>query len=185
MRHASMITVAVIALGAGVGSFVGTMAQGERPAALEAPLKDANAFERWLGLSSNQVVEIAKDDPAFTAEAASLAGTLDQERDGLAALLEAVATPDQEILTQVERVIAAHDALERRVAAHVLAVRHHLTFDQQERLMGLCAASVRQASRSEPGRGVAPGGGSGAHGAPRASSGPEQRGQRWRGGRSR
>ena len=104
--------------------------------------KDAHPIG-WLGLSDEQHKAIHATDPVFDNEAAGLADGLRRRRHGLAELLESEGAADAKILEQVELVIAAHNALERRVARHVLAIRQHLTPAQQKRLMGLCARQIR------------------------------------------
>lgn len=91
-----------------------------------------------------------------------------------AAANEAPPATDQDILDQVERVIAAQDTLERRVAQHIVAVRGHLTPDQQKRLLGLCAKQVRKHRHQGWGRGY----GRGMH---RGGAGHEHGGGKGRG----
>ena len=156
MTKAGVITVLVLAVGGGLGSFFVTVAQVRHGA-------PATPLEHYLGLSAERAQLVQKADPAFSVEAERLSATLDTARDGLARLLETPSATDREILDQVEQVITAQDALERRVARHVLAIRPHLTPDQQKRLMGLCAHGVRQGggSRWRGGRGERDAGGLG------------------------
>ncbi|HUW82624.1 MAG TPA: hypothetical protein VMZ31_07465 [Phycisphaerae bacterium] len=150
-RH--MMIVAALALGAGAGSFLATRAvqpaaagpqQQTEPADVQAPGR-GRSLARWLELSPERQQAVEQADPDFSAESAELRQTLVDERIRLAALLENLDTPDEPILEQVERVIEAHDKLERRIARHVLAIRPHLTPAQQRELMSVCAGCVRQA----------------------------------------
>jgi len=185
MTRFGTIVVAAVSLGAGVGSFFATRAtQPAAPAAASQPSAETDTarpgaratdhargprrygiLARWLGLSPQQLRVVEHDDPHFAREAAELDAQLRHEQEKLAALLEAISTPDEQILEQLERVIAAHAALERRVARYVLKIRHHLSPDQQRRLLGLCASGVRKAagrqwrgSRQHEGRRRGPGG---------------------------
>lgn len=97
----------------------------------------------WLRLSPGQARALEHGE--FSQEAGTLNQTLEDERTKLIGLFETPGTSDQQILQQVEHVIAAHDALERYVARYVVGLRGSLTPQQQRRLMGLCAASMRAA----------------------------------------
>ena len=122
----------------GAGAFVATVwAHGAF-----GPEKDAHPVG-WLGLSEEQHEAIHATAPTFDDDAVKLADQLRRRRHELADLLESEGAADAQVLEQVELVIAAHNALERRVAQHVLAIRKHLTPAQQKRLMGLCARQVR------------------------------------------
>jgi hypothetical protein len=90
---------------------------------------------------------LVEADPDFSRQAATLKADLAEQRNALAVLLEAPDSSDEALMQQIERVIAAHDVLERRVAAHVLAIRKHLTASQAKQLMGLVAKCVRSAGR--------------------------------------
>ena len=174
MTRVGIIVIAALSLAAGMGSFlatqaVGTAGEGWQPGGgfehgVHEPLI------RWLELSDEQAGAMRKADPTFGDEAEALSAELDRQREKLAGLLELVTASDQQIMAQVERVIAAHDTLERRAARHVLKIRHHLTPDQRRRLMGLAAGGVREARRYRW---------RGARGAGSANGG----GRRYRGGR--
>jgi hypothetical protein len=83
-------------------------------------------------------------DTAFAGESRELRQRADEDRGRLAELLSDQNAGDEVILAQVEKVIASHDQLERRVAQHLLKIRKQLTPDQQKQLMGLASDSVRQ-----------------------------------------
>jgi hypothetical protein len=157
MKLTAGIGLLMLSLGAAAGSYVATMAIGGNQPAATAPTTapaPQDALVGWLALSSNQTQVIKQADPQFPVDSEKLSTDLQAERLKLAALLDEPQTPNQAILSQVERVIATHDALERRVAGYVLAIRPHLTADQQKRLLGLCAEGVRQAHGWRGGRGT-------------------------------
>lgn len=157
MTRTQMIVVGLLALAAGAGSFVvgrsldqtppARHAARTCPAGLGTACNDCNALATCLGLSPSEAREMAEADPDFNGQAATLRADLAEQRDALAGLLEAPDSSDETLTRQVERVIAAHDALERRVARHVLAIRKHLTPSQAKRLMGLLAEGVRSAGK--------------------------------------
>jgi Spy/CpxP family protein refolding chaperone len=120
-------------------------------------------LSKWLGLSERQQAEVGSVDAEFEADTLRLRNELAQARSELAAQLERTASTDAEILAQVERVITAHDALERRVAQHLVKLRPHLTVAQQKRLFDLCAEGVREAGGRRW----------------RGGRGPESRGPAW------
>jgi hypothetical protein len=123
----------------------------------------------------------------FDEQAAELSARLDLAKDNLAKALEDDDATDARVLEHVESVIDAHNALERRVARHVLQIRDQLEPEQRKRLMGLCAEGVRagQQHRHRYGQEGAAGGRGGygaGSGNTDSNSGGESRG-RYRGGR--
>ncbi|HUU91662.1 MAG TPA: periplasmic heavy metal sensor [Phycisphaerae bacterium] len=146
MRRSTQILILLAAVAVGISAFIATVYSGGAPSAgPRCPLGD------WLRLPTDQCKTVCDADPGFRGEAGDLADRKSQERLTLAALLEDPATPGDQILDQVERVIAANAALERRVAQHLLAIRSHLTPDQQGRLLRFCAESVRRGCCVKPG----------------------------------
>jgi Spy/CpxP family protein refolding chaperone len=101
----------------------------------------------WLKLSEQQRQSVRATDPTFVDEAGGLRQQVEADRMALAALLENPGSSDRQIMDQIERAIASHDALERRVARHMLAIRPILTPEQAKQLMGLAASGVRNAGR--------------------------------------
>jgi hypothetical protein len=99
----------------------------------------------WLQLSAEQASRLAEIDPDFMEHSAQLEQTLAAERETLAALFEDDRARDDEIVRQVERVIEAHAALERRVCSYLVAVRGNLTEAQRAKLFQRCASGVREA----------------------------------------
>ena len=98
---------------------------------------------RWLALSQAQQQQVGHDDPAFETEATVLRENVHGARERLAALMEASEVSEPDVLSQVDRVTAAENALQRRVTQYVLRIRPHLTSVQQQNLMALCAQAVR------------------------------------------
>jgi hypothetical protein len=150
----NLLVTAVLAVGAGAGSFLLGQA-GSASRAPERPRAHGSAcccahpsLCNWLRLSDEQCELIRQADPKFSQEATPLLKNMEQERDGLARLVETTSSTDVQITDRIERLIAAHDALERRVAKHLLAIRGLLTPDQARQLMGLAAAGVRNAGRA-------------------------------------
>ena len=141
MRSATKALIVAVAAAAGVGAFLATVAT--RGATRPGP---AQPVARWLGLLPDQAKAVEQADPAFATETEALRADVCGTRDKLAGLLEDTQTPKQQILDQVELVIAAQDKLTRRVAQHLVAIRPLLTPDQQKQLMGMCASGVRCAA---------------------------------------
>lgn len=126
-----------------------------------------------LGLTDAQVEAIDRADPDFDQQAADLAKRLSDARGALAQVLEHGGATDAQVLEGVEATIEAHNALERRVARHMLLVREHLEPQQRTRLMGLCAEGIRAGQQHRYRHGQNADGGNG------AGSG---NGDGWRGG---
>jgi len=145
----------VLAAFAAVGGFVATQAWQPVPAASSpatppcaVPCSQGTcckALVGWLNLTREQTERLAGIDSAFTEESRRLEDALFAEREKLAALFESAEADDETIQQQVEKVIAAGNALERRVAAHLLALRPHLNDDQRTRLYQRCAKGIREA----------------------------------------
>jgi Spy/CpxP family protein refolding chaperone len=146
MNHRSLrMTAALFVLSAFVG-FGATYAwQAQRPTQLPPPGNPARALGGWLRLMPEQVEQLAEVDPGFAADRARLETALAEARETLARLFENASATDEQILEQVERVIDAHDALERRVAQYLVALRPHLGQEQRNRLFQRCAEGVRSA----------------------------------------
>jgi len=96
-----------------------------------------------LKLGAQQEKVINEADPSFLTDAARLASNLDAMQESLGSLLSDLGSDRQEVLAMVDKMMLAHNALERRVAEHVLEVREHLTPQQRRTLMGLMADRVR------------------------------------------
>ena len=157
MTRIQMIIVGLLAVAAGAGSFVAgrdvgqtpppPRADGTCPGELDSSCNDCGALATCLGLLPSEAKEMAAADPDFHREAAALKADLAEQRGALVGLLEDPASSDETLTQQIERVIAAHGALERRVAGHVLAIRKLLTPSQAKQLMGLVAEGVRSANK--------------------------------------
>jgi hypothetical protein len=119
-------------------AFVVTIGAGPQSSAPKDP-----HLSGLLGLTDTQIKAIDRADPDFDRQAADLAKRLSDARGELARVLEDGDATDAQVLEAVEATIEAHNALERRVARHILMVREHLEPQQRTRLMGLCAEGVR------------------------------------------
>lgn len=129
-----------------------------------------SALCNFLRLSAEQRKLVRATDPDFADEAGRLKGIVQADRQALAVMLENPESTDEQIMAQIEKVIASHDALERHVARHMLAIRPILTPEQAKQLMGLAASGVRSAGRC----GLQPLGQQGRQG---CGGGPPQKGQ--------
>ena len=98
-----------------------------------------SAMRNWLAFTDEQDNIIRQTDPDFDAEAAALSRAFIAERQQLARLLEASLSSDEQITAQVEKVIEANHALVKRVVTHILAIRKHLSPQQQQQFMRLCS----------------------------------------------
>ncbi len=168
MKHLSAIAIVTAALIAGSTSYIFARYPSEDLAAGARP-----PMSRLLTLSAQQERTINEADPSFQTDAARLASQLDTVQADLALILEDPASDRQEAMAKVETMMLAHNALERRVAEHVLEVREHLTPEQSKSLMGLMASRVRSSrtrmqrcrwgwGRGASGQGAGRGGGQGA-----------------------
>lgn len=141
LRILPALWLLILGIAAGLGSTYAWQTRPTSPAA-SAP---ADILGGWLRLPPGQVGALRDVDPEFPADRDELEATLAAERETLAALFEQPDADDGAVLDQVERVVAAHAALERRVARYLLAVRPHLTDPQRARLFERAASGVREA----------------------------------------
>jgi hypothetical protein len=124
----------------------------EKSAVLRAEPPEVT-LSRWLALDDPAAQAIRTLDPGFSDELKGLRNVLDIARADLAALFERTDVSPDLLRQQAESVIAAHNAVERRVLDYILRVRDHLTPAQQKRLFELCAESVRTCRQRQWGRG--------------------------------
>jgi hypothetical protein len=169
MTAAKRLIIVLVVLTCGVGSFIFTIhaaPETRKDGKEHVPPRRGRqrAMAAWLVLDEAQAKAVEKADPTFHAESDEMAQGLEAERARLAAILEDSAVSDQAILDQVERVIAAGNVLERRVAQYVVAIRPHLSPDQRSKLMDLCARNVRRCGAGGPGQGKGRGQGCGGQG---------------------
>jgi hypothetical protein len=128
------------------GGFAGTFAARSVPGPGERQA-ERRPLVRWLGLDEDTARVVHELDPDFGIELHALRQAHDDERAKLAELFENPEVTDAELRTRIEAVIAAGNAVDRRVAEHLLLVRDHLTPGQQRKLFDLCADHVRQHRR--------------------------------------
>jgi hypothetical protein len=137
----------LIAIACAAGSYLATYAvqqPGRVSPSSGSTAAVAQCLTDWLGLTPAQAASVREIEAAFAADRERLETKLTAEREQLAKMLEDKSVTNTGILDQVERVIAAHDTLERRVAAHLVAMRPYLTAEQQKRLLDRFASSVRE-----------------------------------------
>jgi len=184
------ILLAAVAVVCAAASYWVTYAWQQPPAAPvpTAPAGRPTRLLDWLQLTPAQRAAVRDLESDFERDRAALEAELEAARGRLAAACESETTTDTELLAQVEAVLAAHQAVERRVAQYLVSLRPHLTPAQRTRLLGHFATGVREARgfRWRHGNidGLDAGGGRGAGGPP-ADRGPGGRGAGRRGGTGR
>lgn len=137
MKNLTTTVILAAALAAGIVSFLYASSPDAATPGRTPPMS------HLLELSPEQESTIGKADPNFRPEARSLAAKLDAEHNKLAELLEDAGAGREAVMAQVETMMLAHNALERRVAEHVMEVREHLSPQQRAKLMSLMAERVR------------------------------------------
>jgi len=140
------IAMMVLVIVVGVAAFAATRAArwGNRPEPAAAIDSATQALLDWLNIPDAQRKQLHGLDPTFAADLKKLREDLADERSKLAETLEGNSATNDTIIARVEGVIAADNALQRRITRFLLSVRQHLTADQQRRLFSLCAEGVRQ-----------------------------------------
>lgn len=96
-----------------------------------------------LRLTQEQAAWIGQQDPNFDAQCVVLRDRLYEAHTNLVASLENAQSTDQELTTKVDALIDAHNALERRVAQHIVLLRPQLTQRQLDQLCELCRGGAR------------------------------------------
>jgi Spy/CpxP family protein refolding chaperone len=140
-----MLIGALLVLVGGLAGFEVTFAvRSARAQVQPADRAAADAVLDWLLVPAGQREAIRAHDPAFGTDLKRLREESAASRAALAAALEISDATGEQIRARSESAIAAGAALERRVTEHLLAIRDHLTPEQQKRLFGLCAEGVRQ-----------------------------------------
>ncbi len=154
------MAIAVVSVAIGVTTFALTRSsQGQSTTTRQAPLDGrprwgrVEAMARWLGLSDRQRDAIIEQDPTYWQDMIAQSELLTQEREKLARVLEDPGATDRQITDQVEQLIVVGNQIERRVVEHILAVRKHLTPEQQKKLFDLCALGIRSRMPGQ-GRGI-------------------------------
>ncbi len=153
MTRKRAIAFVVVVATCGVISFVGT-----RLAATGSQKNEPDGSIPWLAQAAPSVIEL---EERFNKEADGLIEDLLRNQNSLALAIEDPCTPDESILAEIEKAIASHEQLLRRVGEHVAMLRLKLPTEQRERLMGLCADVVRGPLSQGRGRGYGFGGGRG------------------------
>lgn len=126
---------------------------GRQDPAIESPHQPDRGFGRGFGqqhrrgqcgliqklqFTDRQLALVQQKDPAFESDIRQLRSRLLDERSKLQTLLETGQNPNGQLMRQVNAVITAHNALEKRLIDFILTMRPHFTPDQQQRLIGLC-----------------------------------------------
>jgi Spy/CpxP family protein refolding chaperone len=185
-RHLALFVILLLTAG---GTFVATYAWQSGPtrtAPVTAPYPAAGRLCAWLDLDPAVRDAVSDLESAYRGERSTLEAAVAAERDALAALFESGEASDAEILEQVEQVIAANNALERRTARFLLDVRPHLTTAQQQRLLRHFAEGVREGGRYRWRHGWQHQGGNNDDGGePPAGRGRGRGGPPWSGGQRR
>jgi len=184
--RANLTLAIVLFVACAVGGFAGAYAWQSAPAGVAAGPRDSHpvdALGAWLNLPPAQVADLARVDPAFAEDRAALESDLARERELLAALFDDPRSSNERLREQVEKVIAAHDRCELRVADYLLAIRPHLSDAQRATLFSHCAATVREAGGARWRHGQAERGAPG--GAGRGPGAGGGRGRPWGGSRPR
>ena len=139
--------LSLLALACAAGSYLATYALQSSDMTATAAAATPPSLVNWLNLTDQQAVDVEDIERHFAEDQAILAARLATEREILAAMFESPTATDAEFLAQVEKVIEAHDTLERRIAKHLVELRPHLSSEQQRRLFNCFANSMREGNR--------------------------------------
>ena len=149
-----VLIAAVIAVMA--GAHLATIAVGQ-DAETSPPKGHDSVIVRWLDLAGETAEIVAAEDRAFRRESRQLQRRVQIEQLELATMFESDEATEADLREQFDKLAAAHLAVHKRVADHVLAIRPHLDADQRARLNEFMARQIR-----------------GGQGGPRGPSGPAQ-----------
>ncbi len=152
MSRPMLYLSALLVVLAGVGAYTATVASRSTSQSAMSNDDATEALWSWLNASADQRSQLREADAGFASELKQLKAEVAANRAVLASLLEKPEATNDQIMAGLEKVIAANNALERRVAQYLLAVRKHLTVEQQRRLLNLCAEEVRRGRGHQWGR---------------------------------
>jgi len=102
-----------------------------------------SGLARRLRLTQEQITWAQQQDPNFDEECVSLRTRLYEEHARLVTSFENAQMPDGELTTRVDDLVAAHAALEKRVAQHIVLLRPRLSQEQRDLLSSLCRGRSR------------------------------------------
>lgn len=105
-----------------------------------------NRLANLQQLDQEQVNLLNQEDTNFETESTDLRNSLFAQRAKLLTMFEDSGSGDDQLLQQIEKLIEAHSAIERRVVRHVLVLRPYLTGEQQKWLIGLCLRNQEEPS---------------------------------------
>jgi Spy/CpxP family protein refolding chaperone len=143
-RYGGLLLVAIISAAATYLAAYGLQRSARPSSSAESTPAAGSGVTDWLRLTPQQADDLRDIEAGFAADRAPLEAKVAAEREQLATMLEDPTTPNDKILEQVDNVIAAQNALERRVADLLVAMRPHLTSQQQKRLFERFATGVRE-----------------------------------------
>ena len=129
--------------GPGMGPGMG-MGMGPGMGLRHAQMHGQRALGSVLTLTESQRQAISKINPDYETECFELMRQVRMAHMGLSQALQEGDNPREAIHQALESFIAARTAFERHTIAYVISIRHLLTPDQQQRLIGLCRFSCSQ-----------------------------------------
>jgi hypothetical protein len=94
-------------------------------------------------LTQEQRTWIEQQDPNFQGQWTVLLDRLYEAHINLVASLESAQSTEQELTAKVDALIETHNALEKRVAQHIVLLRPQLSQQQLDQLCELCRGGVR------------------------------------------
>lgn len=135
MSRKNTIIFVLIALLCGVLSFLNA-----RSNALNSRNSVASHPQTLLSETSDSVINFEQN---FKKQSEQLMANLTEDHKSLVAALEDPCTPDASIMEKVEKVIASHELLIKRVGEHVVELRQKLPAENRDYLMQLCTETVK------------------------------------------
>lgn len=117
---------------------------GVTTAARQQSNNSVESVPEQLSLPREQWEAIQSHDATFGADLATLRGEARARRQDLCAALESSDISDGDIRAKAASLRDAENRVQERVLDHLLAIRQHLTPDQQRRLLNMCAQGMRQ-----------------------------------------
>jgi hypothetical protein len=91
-----------------------------------------------LQLTQEQSTWIQQQDPNFEEQCVLLRDRLYEVHAAFVVSFENAQMTEQELATKLDALIEAHDALEKKVAQHIMLLRSKLSQEQRDLLSGLC-----------------------------------------------
>ena len=105
--------------------------------------RQGGGMQQGLQLTEDQLALSRQLDPVFDEDASRLTEQVAAAHVALVRIFEDPQASDSGLASAIDTLVAAHTAMEQRVAQHVLLLRPHLSSEQIRCLVGICRGTTQ------------------------------------------